>query len=129
MWPDAASITDPMCEAVYGQMPHAWVKNLLDGALAAVEPHRNHSRHRLAELWRGLVCPHCTPTEEPINHVTGCIFVGWGHGWQACQYCGGSGLAATVNGHEAPRYCDGCGEPRDGRVCPACEHDHGEVIP
>jgi hypothetical protein len=35
-------------------------------------------------------CPHCKPTEGAVNWVPGCIFVGWGHGWQTCRYCNGT---------------------------------------
>jgi hypothetical protein len=93
---NAATITDEQCHAVHTQLPYSWVKSLLDGALGVVEPHRNHSRYELAKLWCSLVCPHCTPRERVENHVTGAIFVGWGHGWQPCQHCGGSGLAKDV---------------------------------
>lgn len=36
-------------------------------------------------------CPHCAPAPDQVNHVVGHIFVGWGHGWQPCVHCGGSG--------------------------------------
>lgn len=35
-------------------------------------------------------CPHCRRPEDAVNHVPGHIFVGWGHGWQPCPYCGGT---------------------------------------
>jgi hypothetical protein len=48
------------------------------------------------------LCPSCAPDSDEINHPTGMIFVGWGHGWQACQKCGGSGLAETI----PPPHCE-----------------------
>lgn len=38
----------------------------------------------------GTTCEHCVKPEGAINHVPGHVFVGWGHGWQPCVYCGGS---------------------------------------
>ena len=94
----AATITDDMCKAVVDLMPFAREKSLLEGALATVEPNRNHSRYELAKLWNALTCPSCTLRYlDSPNHPTGCIFVGWGHGWQACQACGGSGLSQMGN--------------------------------
>lgn len=85
-------LTDEMARAVVELIPSA--QPLLDGALGAIEPHRNHSRAELARLWEGLACSSCTLAYlSSPNHPTGCIFVGWGHGWQPCQSCGGSGLS------------------------------------
>jgi hypothetical protein len=91
----AANITDDMCRAVVALMP--FQQDLLEGALATVEPHRNHSRHELAKMWNALACPSCTLRYLGKNQPTGCIFVGWGHGWQPCQRCGGSGLSDMGN--------------------------------
>ena len=41
------------------------------------------------------LCASCRPRATDQNHPPGMIFVGWGHGWQACQSCGGSGLEET----------------------------------
>ena len=38
------------------------------------------------------LCQSCRPRATDRNHPPGMIFVGWGHGWQPCQSCGGSGL-------------------------------------
>jgi hypothetical protein len=94
----AANITDDMCRAVVALMPFDRECILLDGALAIVEPHRNHSRYELAKLWNALACASCTLRYlDSPNHPTGCIFVGWGHGWQPCSSCGGSGLSTMGN--------------------------------
>lgn len=45
------------------------------------------------------LCAACRPRATDRNHPPGMIFVGWGHGWQPCQRCGGSGLEKT-------RHCD-----------------------
>lgn len=39
-------------------------------------------------------CPYCERPDNPAitNWVTGHIFVGWGHGWQPCQHCGGTAI-------------------------------------
>jgi hypothetical protein len=37
-------------------------------------------------------CPSCKRPDGALNHVHGHIFVGWGHGWQPCPKCGGSGI-------------------------------------
>lgn len=95
----APTITDDMCRAVVRLLPHK--QSALDGALGVCEPHRNHSRAELARLWNGLVCERCTLQYLGGNHPTGCIFVGWGHGWQPCQSCGGSGLSPLGNSLEA----------------------------
>ena len=89
----ADTITDDMCLAVAALMPFEREQNLVAGALGTAEPHRNHSRHELAKLWTALACEHCTLRYLGGNHPTGCIFVGWGHGWQPCIQCGGSGLS------------------------------------
>lgn len=94
---DAVTITDDMCRAVVALMPFDRERALLDGALGVVEPHRNHSRHELAKLWTALACASCTLRYLGGNHPAGCIFVGWGHGWQPCSACGGSGLSPMGN--------------------------------
>jgi len=38
------------------------------------------------------LCQGCRPRATDLNHPPGMIFVGWGHGWQPCRCCGGSGL-------------------------------------
>lgn len=53
-----------------------------------------HKPEGAAEL-----CEGCRPRATDRNHPPGMIFVGWGHGWQPCQRCGGSGL-------ERDRHCD-----------------------
>lgn len=94
----AENLTDEQCQAVAELMPSAKVSNLIDGAIGMVEPHRNHSRHELAKLWIALACTACTLQYLGApNHPTGCIFVGWGHGWQSCSSCGGSGLSPMGN--------------------------------
>lgn len=50
------------------------------------------------------LCAVCAPDSEEVNHPVGMIFVGWGHGWQTCQECGGSGLAETK--HCADSHCE-----------------------
>lgn len=35
-------------------------------------------------------CSHCKRPADAISHVPGCIFVGFGYGWQPCVHCGGS---------------------------------------
>jgi len=45
------------------------------------------------------LCEGCRPRATDRNHPPGMIFVGWGHGWQPCKRCGGSGL-------ERDRHCD-----------------------
>lgn len=53
------------------------------------------------------LCPSCAPDTEEMNHPGGMIFVGWGHGWQPCQACGGSGLAETIKPpHCEDSYCE-----------------------
>lgn len=42
------------------------------------------------------LCPHCAPAPNAVNHVVGHTFVGWGHGWQPCLYCKGSGVAPIL---------------------------------
>jgi hypothetical protein len=42
------------------------------------------------------LCQACRPHATDRNHPPGMIFVGWGHGWQPCQRCGGSGLERTA---------------------------------
>lgn len=37
-------------------------------------------------------CESCKPQEGQVNRPPGMIFVGWGHGWQVCSTCGGSGV-------------------------------------
>jgi hypothetical protein len=79
----------------------------LSGALGSCEPHRNHSRHELAQKWIALACDDCTlQYVDAANAPTGCIFVGWGHGWQPCQTCGGSGLSQMGNNLRARRTPD-----------------------
>lgn len=36
-------------------------------------------------------CKSCEKKDGEVNHPHGMIFVGWGHGWQPCPMCGGSG--------------------------------------
>lgn len=48
------------------------------------------------------LCPSCAPDTEEANHPVGMIFVGWGHGWQPGQACGGSGLVETIK----PPHCE-----------------------
>ncbi|MES2342295.1 MAG: hypothetical protein V4597_11500 [Pseudomonadota bacterium] len=36
-------------------------------------------------------CLGCIKLPDEKNHPPGMIFVGWGHGWQPCTKCGGSG--------------------------------------
>jgi len=92
----ATTITDAQCEAVIALMP--FQQDLLDGALSTTEPQRNQARHELAKLWTALACTGCTLQYlGAANHPTGMIFVGWGHGWQPCSSCGGSGLSPMGN--------------------------------
>lgn len=42
------------------------------------------------------LCRSCRPCATDQNHPSGMVFVGWGHGWQSCANCGGSGLQRTV---------------------------------
>jgi hypothetical protein len=93
--PTATTITDAQCEAVVALMP--FQQDLLDSALGTTEPQRNQARHELAKLWIALACTSCTLQYLGGNHPTGCIFVGWGHGWQPCSSCGGSGLSPMGN--------------------------------
>jgi pyruvate/2-oxoacid:ferredoxin oxidoreductase beta subunit len=41
-------------------------------------------------------CDGCEKLPGELNHPYGMIFVGWGHGWQWCQSCGGSGLSKAA---------------------------------
>jgi hypothetical protein len=50
------------------------------------------------------LCQECRPRATDRNHPPGMIFVGWGHGWQPCQRCGGSGLERTR--HCADHHCE-----------------------
>lgn len=49
------------------------------------------------------LCPSCRPRATDRNHPSGMIFVGWGHGWQPCQICGGSALRESALVEEDPR--------------------------
>jgi len=49
-------------------------------------------------------CDSCKRTEGTVNHVPGHIFVGWGHGWQACTQCGGRGILPAVGDEIALHY-------------------------
>lgn len=93
----ADTITDDMCRAVVTLMPFDHERKLLVGALGTCEPSRNHSRHEMAKTWNALACSVCTLQYLGGNQPTGCVFVGWGLGWQPCQECGGSGLSAMGN--------------------------------
>lgn len=93
----ADTITDEQIRAVGTLMTDARTASLIAGAFAECEPYRNHSRAELARLWTGLACEQCTLRYLGGNQPTGCIFVGWGHGWQPCQACGGSGLSPLGN--------------------------------
>lgn len=93
----ADTITDDACAFVVAMIPTERNKSALAGALGYAEPARNHSRHHLAGQWNGLACAACTLRYLGQNQPTGCIFVGWGHGWQPCHACGGSGLSALGN--------------------------------
>jgi hypothetical protein len=42
-------------------------------------------------------CEHCKRPDGVVNWVPGHIFVGWGHGWQPCQFCGGSCIQPEEN--------------------------------
>jgi hypothetical protein len=46
-------------------------------------------------------CEHCKKLEHEVNHPTGMIFVGWGHGWQPCPHCGGAGVVPVLVGGES----------------------------
>lgn len=35
-------------------------------------------------------CQACKRPEGAVNHVTGCVFVGWGIGWSTCPTCNGT---------------------------------------
>lgn len=43
-------------------------------------------------------CETCKKLDGEVNHPTGMIYVGWGHGWQPCPVCGGSGVVAVGKG-------------------------------
>lgn len=45
-------------------------------------------------------CERCKRPEGAVNHVRGHIFVGWGHGWQPCSACGGSGSGRVGDGRK-----------------------------
>lgn len=40
-------------------------------------------------------CKTCKRPDGTVNHVTGCIFVGWGMGWQTCPDCEGTCKVAS----------------------------------
>lgn len=80
------------------------------------------------------LCPHCAPAPNAVNHVIGHIFVGWGHGWQPCIHCKGSGVAVNCicgtcdfldcTGHccvNSPLFRED-GKPGDGPECWHCTH-------
>jgi hypothetical protein len=89
----SATITDVQINELHAIFPTVITTLLVEGALGQIQPHRNHARARIAELAQGLLCASCTPKYEVANHVMGHRFVGMGHGWQPCIYCGGSGLS------------------------------------
>lgn len=78
--------------AVSGQLDRE-VATVLQGQAAAGDAHAGDVLNDLIEQ-RGAaaLCPSCRPLATDHNHPPGMIFVGWGHGWQPCQNCGGSGL-------------------------------------
>ena len=41
-------------------------------------------------------CKECKPADDAVNHVQGHVFVGWGHGWQPCHACKGSGFDPEI---------------------------------
>lgn len=41
-------------------------------------------------------CPSCKRPPDAVNHVTGHMFVGWGHGWHPCSRCDGSALVVST---------------------------------
>jgi hypothetical protein len=86
------ALTDTLIDELRAIFPTIITHELMAGALGSIQPHRNHSRARIAELAKGLLCASCTPKYPVANHVTGHHFVGMGHGWQPCIHCGGSGL-------------------------------------
>jgi len=90
------TLTDEAIRELRRDFPMLFTEPLINGALGDSEPHRNHSRAKIAELATGLLCESCTPTYPVENHVTGHRYVGWGHGWEPCIHCGGSGLNAMA---------------------------------
>jgi len=48
-------------------------------------------------------CPDCKQSNGAVNHVVGHIFVGWGHGWQPCIHCNGTGKRVVVEPHVPSR--------------------------
>jgi hypothetical protein len=59
-----------------------------------------------------IECKTCKRPADAVNHVTGCIFVGYGIGWQTCPDCNGTcKVAASEASH--PRACR-------GDLCSAC---------
>lgn len=50
---------------------------------------------------RTVPCERCKKLDHEKNHPVGMIFVGWGHGWQPCPHCGGSGVVPVVRSGEA----------------------------
>lgn len=51
-------------------------------------------------------CQRCKKQEGEVNHPRGCVFVGWGLGWQPCTACGATG-SVRVEQYEGWQLCAG----------------------
>ena len=90
----------------------------------------------LDERAEAVACPKCEKKPHEVNHPPGMMFVGWGHGWQPCPDCSGSGSvpdgraerAEFVRVQCALARMPHCGETTESGIaggvragCPWCE--------
>lgn len=52
-------------------------------------------------------CQRCKKLDHEINHPVGRVFVGWGHGWDTCSACNGTGVEVPTDS------CSLCGLAHD----------------
>ena len=70
----AEAVTDSQIRELHRAYPRIITENLVDGALGAVEPHRNHSRYEIARLRDGF--------RRIPQHIDGCESV------SSARHCG-----------------------------------------